>query len=192
LAQRNWEFAMKFVDAEITQESEGAPDIPRPPRPARRRVYTSLLVTLTVLVGTVGVIYTVFPNRNNEILTWVVKAHLDASSPDLEAPSGTEIRAWSQGLFGESVPWPEVDSTLVPTSATVLSVFKRDLAIVRYQLNGQPVSMAFLRARDAPPRILHRTEDGLHVVSWRRHRFTCIAIGPEGTADAWKKRFGAP
>lgn len=62
---------MKLVDAEITQESEGAPDnlsppVPRPPRPARRRVYTSLLVTLTVLVGTVAVIYAVFPNRDRK------------------------------------------------------------------------------------------------------------------------------
>ncbi|MCP4448749.1 MAG: hypothetical protein GY811_25960 [Myxococcales bacterium] len=188
---------MKLVDAEITQETEGAPDIPRPPRPARRRVYTSLLVTLTVLVGTVGVIYTVFPNRNNELLTWAVEAHLDNGKPDpasggLESPSGNEIRAWSQGIFGEPVPWPEVDATLVPTSASVRRVFKRDLAMVRYQLNGEPVSIAFWRARDAPPRVLRRTEDGLHVVSWRRKRFTCIAIGRESSRDTWKKRFGAP
>jgi len=183
---------MKLVDAEITQESEGAPDIPRPPRPARRRVYTSLLVTLTVLIGTVAVIYTVFPNRHNEILTWAVEAHLDTSSPDLSTPSGTEIRAWSQGIFGEQVPWPEVDAALVPTSASVLPVFKRDLALVRYQFEGEPVSVAFWRARDAPPRILRRTEDGLHVVSWRRKRFTCIVIGPEASRDRWKERFGAP
>ncbi len=183
---------MKLVDAEITQESEGAPDIPRPPRPARRRVYTSLLVTLTVLVGTVAVIYAVFPNRHNEILTWAVEAHLDTSNPDLSSPSGNEIRAWSQGIFGETVPWPEVDATLVPTSASVVSVFKRDLALVRYDFEGDAVSLAFWRARDAPPRTLRRTEDGLYVVSWRRKRFTCIAIGPEASRDRWKKRFGAP
>lgn len=185
---------MKLVDAEITQESEGAPDIPRPPRPARRRVYTSLLVTLTVLVGTVGVIYGVFPNRNNELLTWAVEAHLDNddSKGGLISPSGTEIRAWSQGIFGEEVPWPEVDASLVPTSASVVRVFKRDLALVRYRLDGQPVSVAFWRARDAPPRVLRRTEDGLHVVSWRRKRFTCIAIGPEESKATWRARFGAP
>jgi hypothetical protein len=183
---------MKLVDAEITQESEGALDIPRPPRPARRRVYTSLVVTLTVLIGTVAIIYAVFPNRHNEILTWAVEAHLDTSEPDLASPSGTEIRAWSQGIFGETVPWPEVDDALVPTSASVLPVFKRDLALVRYQFEGEPVSVAFWRARDAPPRILRRTEDGLHVVSWRRKRFTCIVIGPEASRESWKKRFGAP
>ena len=183
---------MKLVDAEITQETEGAPDIPRPPRPARRRVYTSLLVTLTVLIGTVAVIYAVFPNRNNELLTWAARLHLDSSEVDLVSPSGTEIRAWSQGIFGEPVPWPEVDAELVPMSATVVRVFKRELALVRYQLDGQAVSVAFWRARDAPPRVLRRTEDGLHIVSWRRKRFTCIAIGPEESKEAWKTRFGAP
>ncbi len=183
---------MKLVDAEITQETEGAPDIPRPPRPARRRVYTSLLVTLTVLIGTVAAIYIIFPNRNNELLTWAVGLHLDASEPDLVSPTGTEIRAWSQGIFGEPVPWPEVDAELVPTSATVVRVFKRDLALVRYQLGGQAVSVAFWRARDAPPRVLRRTEDGLHVVSWRRKRFTCIAIGPDDSKATWMERFSAP
>lgn len=188
---------MKLVDAEVTQETEGAPDIPRPPRPPRRRVYTSLLLTLTVLIGTVAVIYAVFPNRHNEVLTWAVEAHLDASESEetrggLDSPTGNEIRAWSQGIFGEQVPWPEVDASLVPKSATVRTVFKRDLALVRYELDGEPVSVAFWRARDAPPRVLRRTEDGLHVVSWRRKRFTCIVIGPEASRETWKKRFGAP
>ena len=182
---------MKLVDAEITQDIEGAPDIPRPPRPARRRVYTSLLVTLTVLIGTVAIIYAVFPNRNNELLTWAVQAHLDTSEPDLVSPSGTEIRAWSQGIFGESVPWPEVDASLVPISAKVVRVFKRDLALVRYQFGDAVVSMSFWRARDAPPRTLRRSEDGLYIVSWRRKRFTCIAIGPEAGKEAWIKRLGA-
>jgi len=183
---------MKLVDAEVSREEEGAPDGPLPPRPARRRVYTSLLVTLTVLIGTVAIIYTLFPNRNNELLTWAVQAHLSQENPDLTKPSGTEIRAWSQGIFGEMVPWPEVNSELVPQSASVLKVFKRDLALVRYTFHGETVSLSFWRARDAPPRILRRSEDGLSMISWRQKRFTSIAIGPSASKAIWSKYFGAP
>ena len=183
---------MKFVDAEVTIEDEGGADIARAPRPARRRVYTSLLVTLSVLFGTVGVIYTVFPNRHDELLTVAIQAHLESDAASLQSPTGTQIRAWSLGVFGEPAPWPEVGGDLVPKSASVLRLFKRDLAIVRYEFAGQPVSLAVWRARDVPPRVNRRTEDGLHAVSWRRKRFTCIAIGPEDSRKAWATRLSAP
>lgn len=187
---------MKFVDAEITQESEGAPDIARPPRPARRRVYTSLLVTLTVLVGTVAIIYSLFPNRDNEVLSTAMEVHRagesGAGKNALVDPTGLEIRAWSLGIFDETVPWPQVDAELVPRSASVVRLFKRPMAIVRYELAGEPVSVAFWRARDAPPRVHRRREDGLYAVSWRRKRFTCIVVGPAASKDAWSERFGAP
>lgn len=183
---------MRLVDAEITQEVEETSEFSRAPRPARRRVYTSLLVTLSVLIGTVAVIYTIFPNRQDEVLTAVMEAHSKVDAAAMTNPSGLEIRAWSVGLFGEIAPWPEVGDGLVPTSASVLQIFKRPLAVVRYDLAGERVSMAFWRARDAPPRTHRRTEDGLYAVSWRRKRFTCIAVGPAGTKDTWAPRFGAP
>lgn len=186
---------MKLVDAEITKDGEDVPNVAASaPRPARRRVYTSLLVTLTVLFGTVGVIYSIFPNRDNEALTTVIEAHLNSESEPLalEHPSGLEIRAWSLGIFGEPVPWPEVSATLVPQSASLIKLFKRDMAIVRYEMDGQKVSVAFWRAHDAPPRIHRRTEDGLYAVSWRRKRFTTFAIGPAASNDLWTTRLEAP
>lgn len=186
---------MKFVDAEITKDGEDVPNLAASvPRPARRRVYTSLLVTLTVLFGTVGIIYSIFPNRDNEALTAAIEAHLRSNSETLalEHPSGLEIRAWSLGIFGEPAPWPEANATLVPQSASVIKVFKRDMAIVRYELDGQKVSVAFWRAHDAPPRIHRRTEDGIYAVSWRRKRFTCFAIGPAASKDQWTARLDAP
>lgn len=183
---------MKLVDAEITQEHEGAPDIPRPPRPARRRVYTSLLVTLSVLFGTVAVIYKMFPNRQDEVITLAMRAHLEPEASEIQNPTGTEIRSWSLGVFGEAAPWPEVKGGLVPQSASALRIFKRDMAIVRYELDGKALTLAILRKRDPMPRTVRRTEDGFHAVSWARNRFTSIAIGPEESKDKWSARLGAP
>ncbi len=184
---------MKLVDAEITKEGEELPHAAvSPPRPARRRVYTSLLVTLTVLFGTVGIIYTLFPNRDNEALTTFIEAHLGEGELALDHPSGLEIRAWSLGIFGEPVPWPEVNDNLVPQSASLLTIFKRDMAIVRYRMGGEAVSVAFWRAHDAPPQVHRRTEDGLYAVSWRRKRFTCFAVGPVASKANWAAVLGAP
>jgi hypothetical protein len=183
---------MKLVDAEITQDDEGAPDIPRPPRPARRRVYTSLIVTLSVLFGTVGVIYKVFPNRHDEVVTLAMEAHLHPSDAEIQTPTGTQIRSWSLGLFGEAAPWPEAKEGLVPKSASALRVFKRDMAIVHYELDGQPVTLAILRKRDPMPRSVQRTEDGLYAVTWNKKRFTSIAVGPPESKDKWVARLGKP
>lgn len=183
---------MKLVDAEIPRDDEDAQDIARPPRPARRRVYTSLLVTLSVLVGTVGIIYWQFPNRQSEVLSVVVQEHIKPTHIALEKPTGIELRAWSKGIFERSVPFPEVTNGLVPQTASVRELFRRDLAIVRYTLDGEPVTLAFRRVREASPRIHRRTEDGLYAVSWHCKKFNCIAVGPASTKDNWTQRFGAP
>ncbi len=181
---------MKLIDAEITQEEEGAPDIPRPSRPARRRVYTSLLVTLSVLFGTVGIIYNVFPNRQDEVMTLTMQAHMEPGESELESPTNMQIRVWSLGVFGESAPWPETKDGLVPKGANALRIFKRDLAIVHYELDGAPLTVAMLRKRDPMPRSLRRTKDGVHALSWGQKRFNVIAVGPEKTKDSWTKRLG--
>jgi hypothetical protein len=183
---------MKLVDAEVSQQSEGAPDIARPSRPARRRVYTSLLVTLSVLFGTVGIIYRVFPNRHDEIMTLAINAHRGPGAFELEAPSGMQIRAWSLGLFGESAPWPDVNDGLVPIGASALRIFKRDVAIVRYELDGQPLTVVMLRKRNPVPRTLRHSSDGLYAVSWGGKRFNTIAVGPEAAREVWGKRLGVP
>ena len=183
---------MKLVDAEIPRDNEDIEDIPRAPRPARRRVYTSLFFTLSVLVGTVGVIYWQFPNRQSEVLTVAIAAHLDTSDNDLENPTGAEVRAWTMGIFDEVVPLPEATDGLVPKSAATKVIFKRKLAIVRYSLNGEAVSLAFRRVREASPRVHRRREDGLYAVSWHCKKFNCIAVGPLASKESWTKRFGAP
>lgn len=183
---------MKLVDAEVTQDDEGGSDIARPSRPARRRVYTSLLVTLSVLFGTVGIIYKVFPNRQDEVMSLAIEAHLGPGKFELDAPSSMQIRAWSLGLFGESAPWPEPSDGLVPVGAIALRIFKRDVAIVRYELNGTPLTVVMLRKRDPVPRTLRHTDEGVYAISWGRKRFTTIAVGPEASREAWTSQVGSP
>lgn len=183
---------MKLVDAEVTQDGEGAEDKARPARPARRRVYTSLLVTLSVLFGTVGVIYGVFPNRQDEVMNLAIESHVEPGSFELDRPSVMEIRAWSLGVFGESAPWPEASDDLVPIGASALRIFKRDVAIVRYELAGKPLTLVMLRKRDPVPRTLRLTSKGLHAVSWGRRRFNTIAVGPVASRQVWTKRVESP
>ena len=183
---------MKLVDAEVTQDDEGGSDIARPSRPARRRVYTSLLVTLSVLFGTVGIIYKVFPDRHDEVMSLAIEAHRGPGEFELDAPSGMQIRAWSLGVFGELAPWPEASSELVPIGAIALRIFKRDVAIVRYDMNGTPITLVMLRKRDPVPRTLRHKGEGIYAVSWGRKRFTTIAVGPEASKDVWTSRVGSP
>lgn len=183
---------MRLVDAEVTQNSEPAPDAPLPPRPARRRVYASLLVTLSVLVGTVTVIYSVFPNRQNEILTTAIETYLATEDHEIVDPTGNEVRAWAMGVLKGPAPWPEAGEGLTPISANSATIFKRNLALVRYRIRDANVGLAFIRAQDVPPRLDRRTEDGLYAVSWRVGRFTAIAVGPANTKAQWAPRLGVP
>ncbi|MBL4636762.1 MAG: hypothetical protein JKY56_23125, partial [Kofleriaceae bacterium] len=182
---------MKLVDAEIPREDEDAKDIVRPPRPARRRVYTSLIVTLSVLFGTVGIIYWRFPNRQSEVLSVVMEEHVKPAHVALDKPTGIELRAWSKGIFDRPVPFPEVKEGLVPETASLRELFRRDVAIVRYTLDGEIVTLAFRRVREASPRVHRRTEDGLYAVSWHCKKFNCTAVGQESSKEKWTKRLGA-
>jgi hypothetical protein len=145
-----------------------------------------------VLFGTVGVIYGVFPNRQDEVMNLAIESHREPGTFELDGPSVMEIRAWSLGVFGESAPWPKASDDMVPIGASALRIFKRDVAIVRYELGGKPLTLVMLRKRDPVPRTLRRTGEGVHAVSWGRKRFTTIAVGPADSKDAWTKRIGSP
>jgi hypothetical protein len=66
------------------------------------------------------------------------------------------------------------------------------MAIVHYELDGEPVTLAILRKRSPMPRSVHRTEDGLYAVSWSTKRFTSIAVGPAASKDKWAARLRGP
>ena len=182
---------MKLVETDSPHGDEEVPEVPRPPRPERRRVYVSLVVTLTVLVATVAAVYFVFPKRDNELLHAALEAHREDGPFELEHPTSSELAAWTVGAVGHKVPWPDA-AGLEVIGARRLHVLRQPAALVRYRTGGDEVSVVVLRARDAPPRRYHRQDGDELAVSWRRGPWTFVVVGTVEHASAWRKAFGVP
>lgn len=182
---------MKLVETDIPHGDEEVAEVPRPPRPEHRRVYVSLAVTMTVLVATVMAVYFLFPKRDNELLAAAFDAHREGGPYELDRPSEAELGAWSVGVVGHKVPWPE-SSGLEVIGTRRLTILKRAAALVHYQVGADEVTLLVLRARDAPPRRYHRTDGSEQAVSWRRGPWTFVVVGPAEHAAAWRRSFGAP
>lgn len=183
---------MKLVETEFETSADDDDDVERtvPPRPERRRVYVSLIVTLSVLVATVVLIYAIFPKRDNELLDAAIDNYLDPGETELEHPTRAELDAWTVGVLGRGVPWPEIDAPVIDAHSFV--IIRRKAAFVRYKIGGDLVSLAVTLVRSAPPRTHRRRRDGLYAVSWRRKRWTFVAVGPSDTSDHWAEVLGAP
>jgi hypothetical protein len=182
---------MKLVETDSPHGDEEVAEVPRPPRPERRRVYVSLALTLGVLAATVGAVYVAFPKRDNEVLHAALDAHREGGPFELEAPSASELGAWSVGVVGHKVPWPDAPGLEI-VGTRRLQVLRRPAALARYRADGDEISVMVLRARDAPPRTYHRSDAGDLAVSWRRGPWTFVVVGPAADAEKWKRRFGAP
>jgi hypothetical protein len=182
---------MKLVESEFEHSiDDDDAERPVPPRPEHRRVYVSLIVTLSVLIATVVLVYAVFPKRDNELLDAAIEAHLDPREAELTRPSRAELDAWTVGVLGRGVPWPEIDAPVIDAFSFV--VVRSKATLVRYRIGGDLVSLAVTLVRAAPPRIHRRTKNGLYAVSWRRERWTFVAVGPIDHADQWTEMLGAP
>lgn len=186
---------MKLIDAEThgpdedhVLEEEG-PAIP--PRPEHRRVSISLLFTLFVLSATVVTVYVMVPERHNALMTTALDAHRGELEYELEAPSFSELRAWGIALLGREVPWIEPGPGIEIEGARSADVLNRTAAMVRYRVDGEPVTLLVQRPRDAVPRTYRRTEGELWCVSWRHGTFTFTAVGP-ADQERWKELVGAP
>lgn len=182
---------MKLVETDSPHGDEEVPEVPRPPRPERRRVYVSLLLTGTVLAATVGAIYVVFPKRDNELLNLALEAHREGGPYELVKPSPKEMVAWTVGVVGDRVPWPEAAGMEI-VGTRRLRLMRRSVALARYRIGQDEVTLMVLRARDAPPRKYHRADGDEVVVSWRRGAWTFIVVGPASHADQWRRGFGVP
>jgi hypothetical protein len=182
---------MKLVETDSPHGDEEVAEVPRPPRPERRRVYVSLALTMTVLVATVAAVYFAFPKRDNELLHAAVEAHREGGPYELERPSAAELSAWSVGVVGHRVPWPEAGGLEV-VGTRRLNVLKRPAALARYRVGQDEATVMVLRARDAPPRKYRRAEGDELAVSWRRGPWTFVVVGPAGRADEWRARLGVP
>jgi len=182
---------MKLVETDSPHGDEEVPEVARPPRPERRRVYVSLAVTMTVLIATVAAVYFAFPKRDNELLNAALEAHREAGPFELEKPSVTELAAWSVGVVGHKVPWPEGPGLEV-IGTRQLQILQRPTALVRYRAGEDEVTVMVLRARDAPPRRYRRALGDELAISWRRGPWTFVVVGPSQHTERWRKAIGAP
>jgi hypothetical protein len=163
-----------------------------PPRPEKRQAMVSLLFTVAVLVGTVVAVFTIFPERHNEIVESTLEAHQASAEWDIAAPDAATLKVWTQGVLGETAPLPEAGADLVAIGARDLTILDRRAALVRYRLGNDEISYLVQRARDIPRR-RERRKSGDHAVdAWRNGPWTCVAVGPAASADTWRPRLGVP
>ena len=197
---------MKLVEAD--RQGPGSVDndaeTTTPPRPERRRVAVSFLLTGSVLIGTVVAVYTIFPPRHNTLLTRSLELHRDPPALLLTRPSPVELSNWSKTLFKSSdrpdrpIPWPMIAqaSGVEIIGATSVTILKRTAALVRYRVGSSEktleMTLVVQRARDAPPRTLRQSDDTLSVVSWRNGRWTFVAVGPSQQKAIWARFARAP
>lgn len=185
---------MKLIDTDDADPAAHPepPVRPMPPRPEKRQAMVSLLFTVTVLVGTVVAVFTIFPERHNEILTSTVTAHRKPEAWDVVGPDAATLEVWSRGVLGEAPPLPAPGPDLVPIGAHDLDILGRRAAVIRYRLGGDEVTYSVQKARDIPKRSERRREGDEEVEGWRNGPWTCVAVGPAKSADVWRPRLGVP
>jgi hypothetical protein len=175
---------MNLVEAESTGPIEGDAPLVTPPRPLHRRVSVSLLFTLTVLIGTVVLIYVRFPTRNTVLMEEARAAHREtAPGWDLVNPTAGELRAWALGVVGKDPPLPK-DSV---TGAKDLEVLGHRAAMMRVVIDGEPITYLVQFTRVIAPEFSDTTDGELHAIAWRQGSFTCAAVGPKASAARWTK-----
>jgi anti-sigma factor RsiW len=179
---------MKLVETDTEGPEPAQPSAA--PRPEHRRVAVSFFLTAFVLIATVVTVYALFPERHNALLTRAMEVHRE-NEPDIVKPSMRELAAWSAGVLGNNVPWPE-DGGFEILGVRRVSVLRRAAAVVYYRVGKDRVTLMAQRARDTPPRKYRRREDGLMAVSWRRGKWTFIAVGPVETIGSWGAVFKVP
>lgn len=175
---------MHLVEPEEVGPIEG--DDPRvtPPRPPHRRVSVSLVFTLSVLVGLVVTIYLVLPARHNVLVTEAIERHHEQDVTwDLEAPTVSELRAWTIGVVGKDVPIPADAVSVI--GARRIQVLRRDAALMRLQVGGDQVTFLVQRARGIVPRHDEQHEGGLRATEWKCGKYSCVAVGPQTSSSSW-------
>ena len=175
---------MHLVEPEEVGPIEG--DDPRitPPRPPHRRVSVSLVFTLSMLVAVVATIYLVLPARHNALATVAIEQHRAQDLAwDLDAPSVVELRAWAVGVVGKGVPLP--DDTTKVIGARRIDVLHRPAAVMRLEIGGQPITYVVQNAHGITPHHYEQDDGDIHATTWRRGKFTCVAVGPKDSRTSW-------
>jgi hypothetical protein len=163
-----------------------------PPRPEKRQVTVSLLLTVTILTGTVIAVFTIFPERHNELITSTVSAHRATAEWEITSPPDAALRMWARAVLGEAPPLPEPTPGLAAVGARSLNILSRRAALVRYRLGDSEVSYLVQRARDVPKRRVRTTDGADAIEAWRRGPWTVVVVGPAAAADRWRPVLGVP
>lgn len=185
---------MKLIEVEEPRADDEDPKeaVPRPPRPEHRRVYTSLIFTVAILVGTVVAIYVLFPARHHVLATTAAERHREPTVEwQLPAPSPAELHAWMIGVVGEGAPLPPDLARFHPIGAEAIDVLSRRAALVRLHVGKDELTYVVQRARGVSPK-LSRKEGDLRVLEWRKGPWTLVAVGADATAATWRPLLGAP
>jgi hypothetical protein len=187
---------MKLVQVEEPKPSDEDPVVvlPRPPRPEHRRVYTSLILTVAILAGTVVAVYLLFPERHHVLAQTAEDRHRTPEVEwDLPAPSPGELHAWLIGVIGENAPLPPVIGVdgVRAIGAEAVDVLGRRAALVRLHAGPDELTYVITRARGVSPRDSRKVGD-LRVLEWRRGPWAIVAVGPDATAATWRIAVGAP
>jgi hypothetical protein len=181
---------MSLVEAESTGPVEGDDPIVTPPRPRHRRVSVSLVLTLSVLIGLVAAIYTVFPARHNVMAEEALAHHITTTAWDLPTPTPAELRAWLTGAVGKDAPLPNAPNVVV-LGASQVEILARHAAVIRFRINGDEITYLVERAGRMTPEHAESTSNELRVVEWPKGAFVCSAVGPDASAATWIKAVGA-
>lgn len=180
------------TDQERADDADPPVAIPRPPRPEHRRVYTSLIFTIAILVGTVVAVYLLFPARHHVLATAAVAHHrAPPATWDLPSPTPAELRAWLIGVVGDDAPLPPSLDRTPAIGAEAITVLGRRAALVRLRAGTDDLTYVVARARGVGPRWTHRDHD-LHILEWRSGSFALVVVGPDATAATWMPLVGAP
>jgi hypothetical protein len=175
---------MKLVEADAVGPVEGDDALVTPPRPPHRRVSVSLLLTLSVLIGTVVTIYTVFPARHQVLVTEAVGAYRGTDTTwDLTEPTDAELRAWAIGVTGPGVVLPGKDVHV--RGARRVEVLHRGAALLGLTIGSDSVLYIVQHARGIAPDRGELDDGDLRAVAWRDGKFSCVAVGPAAHAATW-------
>ena len=139
------------------------------------------MLTLSVLVGLVVTIYSVFPARHNVFAVHAIAVHREPPAWDLAAPSAETLRAWALGAAGKGAPVP----ALPVIGAARIEVLDRQAAAMRVRADGDEVTYVVGHAGRIAPEHAELRDGDLRAVTWPHGAFICVAVGPDATADRW-------
>jgi hypothetical protein len=184
---------MKLIETDLRPSKQrAAAQVVTPPRPEHRRAYVSFMFTFSVLAATVTAVYTIFPKRDNELLTVALALHEGPGKLIHLGASYSELTSWGEAVIGVDPPFPQPSPDLEVVGVNLVTILNRPVAMVRYRIDHEEVSLFLLQAYVSPPRRFHRFRGDEFAILWRNGRYTLIAVGGANTVDHWQRAIGAP